>query len=106
MPRAESRSDMSQAAQQDIMRDGMHAGPCLAEAKDHRIIECEACGFKHALPLPVPAALEQAYRENYYAEEKPNFLAHAGEDQAWFELSQTDRLEIFARLLAPERRRL
>jgi SAM-dependent methyltransferase len=97
---------MSHAAQQDIIRDAAHAGPCLAEAKGHRIIECETCGFKHALPLPVPAALEQAYRENYYAEEKPNFLAHAGEDQAWFELSQNDRLEIFARLLPAERRRL
>jgi len=97
---------MPHAAQQDIMRDGMHAGPCLIEAKGHRIIECESCGFKHALPLPTPTALEQAYRENYYTQEKPNFLSHAGEDQAWFELSQTDRLEIFARLLAPERRRL
>ena len=49
---------------------------------------------------PMPAALEREYRENYYAEEKPNFLAHAGEDQDWFELAQTDRLEIFETLVA------
>jgi SAM-dependent methyltransferase len=97
---------MSHAAQQNLIRDGLHAGPCLAQAKEHRIIACEACGFKHALPLPTPEALEQAYRENYYAAEKPNFLAHAAEDQDWFALSQNDRLEIFARLLPPERRRL
>ena len=55
---------------------------------------------------PTPPTLERAYREDYYASEKPTFLAHAGEDQAWAELAQTDRLEIFERLLPPDRRRL
>ncbi len=97
---------MNQAAPKDILQDGIHSGPCLGEDGGYSIIECAACGFKHALPLPQPKALEHAYAENYYAEEKPNFLAHAGEDQSWFELSQTDRLEMFERLLPPDRRRL
>ena len=50
--------------------------------------------------------MERAYREDYYASEKPTFLAHAGEDQAWAQLAQTDRLEIFESLLPPDRRRL
>ena len=61
------------------------------------------CGFKHALPLPDPATLEREYRDNYYADEKPNFIAHAGEDQPWFELAQTDRLETFEKLTACRR---
>jgi len=56
--------------------------------------------------LPDADALERAYRETYYAEEKPNFLAHAGEDQEWFSLSQIDKLEILERLLPSDRRRL
>ena len=44
---------------------------------------------------PIRRDLERAYREDYYASEKPTFLAHAGEDQAWAQLAQTDRLEIF-----------
>lgn len=83
-----------------------HAGPRLAHDKNHDILDCQSCGFRHAVPLPEPAALEQAYRENYYAGEKPTFLSHAAEDQAWAELAQTDRLEIFERSLPPSQRRL
>ena len=86
-----------------------HTGPLLAHAQAHDILECRRCGFRHAVPLPDSATLEQAYRETYYAEEKPTFLNHAREDQAWAELAQTDRLEIFEQLLgggAPSRRRL
>jgi len=89
-----------------FLRDGAHNGPRIAMAKGHDIIDCFACGFRHVLPLPDPASLEQEYREKYYADEKPTFIAHAGEDQAWFELAQNDRLAIFERLLGPSRRRL
>jgi SAM-dependent methyltransferase len=97
---------MSHAAANSFIRDGSHGGPCVARRESHSIIECEACGFKHALPLPDARDLERAYREDYYASEKPTFLAHAGEDQAWAQLAQTDRLEIFESLLPPDRRRL
>ncbi|MDB5735720.1 MAG: hypothetical protein JWN16_2357 [Alphaproteobacteria bacterium] len=107
---------MSHAASpSEFLQDGKHNGPRITRvsskgghppAADYDIIDCFTCGFKHALPLPDPAALEREYRENYYAEEKPNFIAHAGEDQAWFELAQNDRLEIFEKLLPASRRRL
>ncbi len=83
-----------------------HEGPCIARKNGFDVIHCEMCGFRHAVPLPLPADLERAYRETYYAEEKPTFLAHAGEDQHWGELAQTDRLEAFERVLGPARRRL
>lgn len=83
-----------------------HQGARIARENGHDIIACAMCGFRHAIPLPDPAALEREYRENYYAEEKPTFLAHAGEDQDWAILAQSDRLEAFERILAPGRRRL
>lgn len=95
--------------------DGAHNGPRVAHvpfngglspAGGHDIIDCFACGFRHVLPLPDPASLEQEYREKYYADEKPTFIAHAGEDQAWFELAQNDRLAIFEKLAGAGRRRL
>ena len=94
------------ASVSEFLQDGRHNGPRIAHANGHDVIDCFACGFRHALPLPDPAALEREYRDNYYSQEKPNFIAHAGEDQAWFELAQNDRLDIFERLLAPPRRRL
>ena len=83
-----------------------HEGRRLAHVKGYDIIDCALCGFRHALPLPEPQQLESAYREQYYADEKPTFLSHAGEDQAWAELAQNDRLEMFERILPPSRRRL
>lgn len=97
---------MSQAAAKNFVCDGIHQGPRIATREYHDIIECGACGFRHALPLPDAAALEQVYREDYYAQEKPTYLVHAGEDQAWALLGQTDRLEILEAVLPLDRRRL
>ena len=83
-----------------------HTGPSIAKVKEFDIIACEACGFRHAVPLPDPVELDEVYREDYYTREKPDFIAYAGEDQEWAELAQTDRLAIFERLLPRERRRL
>jgi SAM-dependent methyltransferase len=83
-----------------------HEGPCVSRKDGYDVIFCAICGFRHAVPLPAPAALAREYQENYYAEEKPTFLAHAGEDQEWAELAQNDRLEAFERIVGPGRRRL
>jgi len=83
-----------------------HEGPCVARVKDYDVIHCAMCGFRHVVPLPDPHELEREYCETYYVDEKPTFLAHAGEDQQWAELAQTDRLESLERLLGPARRRL
>lgn len=83
-----------------------HHGPSLARVKDFDIIECAGCGFRHTVPLPTPEALDETYRQDYYTQEKPTFLARSAEDQAWAELGQNDRLEIFEQLLGSERRRL
>jgi SAM-dependent methyltransferase len=83
-----------------------HQGPSVARSKGYDVIHCEMCGFRHVVPLPDAHAVEQEYRQTYYTQEKPTFLAHAGEDQQWAELAQTDRLECFERILGPTRRRL
>ena len=83
-----------------------HEGPRISQCAGLDVIDCVLCGFRHVVPLPDARALEATYREAYYRDEKPTFLAHAGEDQTWAELAQNDRLEIFERLLPPGRRRL
>ncbi len=101
------RSTMNHAAPVcEFLQDGRHNGPRIAHANGHDIVDCFACGFRHVLPLPDPHALERAYRDTYYADEKPTFLLHAAEDQPWFALAQNDRLEMFETLLGPSRRRL
>src|SRR5258707_3662653 len=83
-----------------------HGGALITRDKGYDVIACDVCGFRHVVPLPDPGDLERAYRETYYSQEKPTFLAHAGEDQEWAELAQRDRLESFERLLPPTRRRI
>jgi hypothetical protein len=83
-----------------------HDGPLITRVHDYDVIACEVCGFRHVIPLPDPRSLERASRETHYREEKPAFLAHAGEDQEWAALSQRDRLECFESLLSSNRRRL
>jgi SAM-dependent methyltransferase len=97
---------MGAATAETVIAWQTHEGPRVARVKGFDIIHCLSCGFRHVLPLPEPAELEEAYREAYYADEKPTFLTHAGEDQAWAELAQADRLEIFEKILGPRRRRL
>ena len=83
-----------------------HEGPRVSQSNGLDVIACLMCGFRHVVPLPDAHALEAAYRESYYRDEKPTFLAHAAEDRSWAELAQNDRLEMFERLLPNSRRRL
>src|SRR5678816_2033422 len=76
-----------------------HEGELITRSKDHDVIACDVCGFRHVIPLPDPSELERAYREAYYTEEKPTFLAHATEDAEWSALSYRDRLESFEQLM-------
>lgn len=94
------------ASPSEFLQDGPHNGPRIAHVGEHDLIDCFACGFKHVLPLPDTDALAQEYRENYYADEKPTFIAHAQEDQDWFALAQNDRLEAIEKIVAQPRRRL
>src|SRR5688572_31870005 len=97
---------MSALAAETIVVWGDHQGALVTRHKGHEIIACGVCGFRHVVPLPDPAELEAAYRENYYSVEKPTFLQHAGEDSEWASLASRDRLESFERLLPKERRQL
>ena len=53
------------------------------------------CTAGSAVEMPTPESLTREYEENYYSEEKPTFLLHAGEDQDWAELAQNEDLSRF-----------
>lgn len=69
-----------------------HRGRMIAHANGMDVIDCAACGFRHAVPLPKPETLFAEYSEAYYRDIKPDYLTHAAEDQAWARLAQEDRL--------------
>ncbi len=61
-----------------------HDGPLLAERDGFAVIDCTGCGYAHAMPLPSVDALIDTYRHDYYAAEKPLYLARTEEDRAWW----------------------
>ncbi len=82
-----------------IGESGFHRGVKLDRVNGYDIIACEACGFRHVLPLPTDAELRAAYSESYYRDEKPNYVARAREDAEWQRMAWEDRLSLFEDLL-------
>ena len=44
--------------------DNDHHGLLIGRVHDVDVIACEVCGFRHAIPLPQPKALERAWGGN------------------------------------------
>jgi len=97
---------MNIAAAETVVAWNDHEGPRVSRAKGFDVISCTSCGFRHIVPLPEHDTLEVIYAQAYYEKDKPTFLAHAGEDQEWAILAQTDRLEAMEEILGPLRRRI
>ena len=83
-----------------------HQGAALDSVSGYDAIACETCGFVHVVPLPGEAELSNIYKEAYYAETKPDYLARASEDEPWARLAFDDRLELLGAHLPAARRRL
>jgi len=83
-----------------IAADG-HEGVRRDHVNSYDILDCETCGFTHVLPLPDPHALKATYAEEYYKDEKPDYLARAAEDAPWAELHYADRLSALSGAMAP-----
>jgi SAM-dependent methyltransferase len=84
--------------------DAAHAGPVLAERNGFTVIDCAACGFAHATPVPGVDELIETYRHDYYAAEKPLYLQRTEEDRGWWLDVYGERLHrMEARLPAGER---
>lgn len=76
-----------------------HAGVVLDTVNDFTVIDCEACRFRHIVPIPTPAELEHVYGHEYYATEKPLYIQRHLEDRDWLNLVYAERYDLFERLL-------
>ena len=83
-----------------------HAGVALDTVNGFTVIDCDACHFKHIVPIPTPAELEHVYGHEYYSTEKPLYIQRHLEDREWLTLVYAERYELFERLLGGSHRRL
>lgn len=81
-----------------------HHGRLIDHANGYDVIECTECGFTHILPVPDPGDLREIYEEEYYSQEKPDYIKHYEEDGDWWNLSYDDRLSFFEQNLPADRR--
>ena len=83
-----------------------HAGVALDTVNGFTVIDCEACRFRHIVPIPTPAELETVYGHDYYATEKPLYIQRHLEDREWLNLVYAERYELFEHLLGAQQRTL
>jgi rRNA maturation protein Nop10 len=76
-----------------------HAGQALDAVAGFTVIECELCGFRHA--VPTPAEFEPVNAHDYYAVEKPLYLERMREDLEWWEMVYDERYDLLESLLPP-----
>lgn len=81
------------------LSQGPHSGPLVERVKEHAVIDCATCGFRHILPLPDSAELERLYRDTYFSQENPQHLEQRQADQAWWDLVYAERLDTCEELL-------
>jgi len=70
------------------------------------LLDCQECGFIHAVPIPSPGELDALYRRHYFLKDKPDYLARHLEDLDWWNTVYGDRYKTFEELLPPSRRRI
>ena len=83
-----------------------HQGEVIDSVEGFDVIECQTCGFKHIVPIPMLEELEGLYRENYYSQEKPLYFERHREDIDWWNMVYAERYEFFEQYLPPTCRRI
>jgi len=68
-------------------RDGegnLHKGKLIISKDGYEVIECEMCEFKHIIPFIDAVKQEKFYTEEFYQEEKKDYIqGHLGDDEWW-----------------------
>lgn len=81
-----------------------HNGIIIENANGFGIKDCADCGFIHIDPIPSAKELDSVYSEEYYTEEKPQFIARVIEDLKWWDSVYDDRYDFFESRLPFSRR--
>ncbi len=85
-----------------------HQGDCIGQYQDYQLIACESCGYTHVDPLPSSDFLKTVYDEQFYSEDKPEYLEKDAKEQPYWRESvykyRYDKLEeLLPDVLTPRR---
>jgi SAM-dependent methyltransferase len=77
----------------------LHAGHVRSVKNGYEVIDCAACGFVHAVPIPNEALLNDFYASKYYQSAKPDYAQQHASDRSWWNMVYGERYERFEQLL-------
>ncbi|MDT7041848.1 class I SAM-dependent methyltransferase [Candidatus Nitronereus thalassa] len=83
-----------------------HEGFILDSVNGYDVLECQLCKFAHVVPIPDESELQRVYHDEYYGEEKPNYLEEHSEDLDWWNVVHGERYERIEQLLGQQSGRL
>lgn len=78
-----------------------HRGLELVRHDDeHRVIDCEGCGFAHFWPKPTPERLRAYYADSFYeTHSPPDWAEKEAAEEPYWQIEHEDRVSAFADLL-------
>ncbi len=83
-----------------------HTGSVVDTKDGYDVLDCERCGFKHLMPIPSAASLDEVYRNQFYEDYTPSYIARQEEDLAWWTEVYRDRLSTLASIVHAQPRRI
>jgi SAM-dependent methyltransferase len=83
-----------------------HPGNEVGSSNGFSIVDCQVCGYKHAIPVPTFDELKEVYSHEYYTIEKPLYIERYLEDKEWWDNVYADRYRILEKNLNHNRRKI
>ena len=74
-----------------------HRGKILDKKNNFEVIDCERCGFKHAIPIPSDKELEEFYGKEFYSRVKPKYFSDYEEDLEWWMAAYRNHYNLLAK---------
>lgn len=69
-----------------------HCGDILSVVDGSEVINCKKCGFIHIYPFPINEEVENLYTEEYYTNNKPEYIKKGEADKEWLEYIYRSRV--------------
>jgi 2-polyprenyl-3-methyl-5-hydroxy-6-metoxy-1,4-benzoquinol methylase len=83
-----------------------HSGPLVDQINNYKIIDCNMCKFKHAIPIPSHQELEEYYDKFYFDKRKPDYFQKQKKDEKWWNMVFSERYELFEKHIKTKNRRI
>ncbi len=83
-----------------------HGGPVIDSVKGFDVIECNACYFKHIVPIPTLEELDEQYKKEFYSTKKPAYIEKILEDSEWWNFHHNRIYDFLEKNIAGNERRV